>query len=311
MRRKEAQERVNQLLRAGYYNDPVGLGFLILLYGTLFCCLPWLHFTKADSGHKASCSVPIVLFGTWDMYNNHWQGFLKFAAVSGVLAGVGFIAGGFYMILRDVKKWEMYELTLWLMKERRNRGIKLLRLDLKYIKETLRGPHPDNLEAEQTRGRSEGIYRLGELVQWAQTQEQRAAMTEDQARDLMERVSERVARQKKWPDTQSDSSRLHQHPLSENSSNLGARIEKQSPKPRRLPPTSHYLPLIFTPRLPDEKRHGKHSRSLGRGSTLVDLLAAPAFLQRPDLVHSLDYADSRCDSFRFSFREPKRRPWWR
>lgn len=199
-RMKEALERVHKLRRAGYYSDPIGLGFLILIYGALFCCLPWLHFTKAESGHKAGCAVPIVLFGTWDMYNSHWQGFLKFGAVSGVLAGTGFIVLGSRMITRGVKKWEMYELTLRLMKERRNAGIKLWRLDLRKIKDSLRETHPDNLVSGNVQGatggttlrRTEGIHRLEELVQLAESQEQRAAMTESQARDLMKRVSDRV-----------------------------------------------------------------------------------------------------------------------
>ncbi|KAK1759058.1 hypothetical protein QBC47DRAFT_436550 [Echria macrotheca] len=84
-----------------FLTGPISFGFSYLLYGILSLMQPWLYFTHMDSGHRAGCPVPFVFFGTFDMYNIHWQRWLKAQAVIGVIGSlfcfviaVLFILGG-------------------------------------------------------------------------------------------------------------------------------------------------------------------------------------------------------------------------
>ncbi|EXL64652.1 hypothetical protein FOPG_19093 [Fusarium oxysporum f. sp. conglutinans race 2 54008] len=101
---KGAKKRVGKLHRIIYYNDPVGLGFTFLIYGIIGCCMPWVYFVRSRSGYMDNCAVPVVYFGTFDIYNRHWQTFLKVSAVIGVPASCLPILLGSYMVTRGVMK---------------------------------------------------------------------------------------------------------------------------------------------------------------------------------------------------------------
>ncbi|KAF5722178.1 hypothetical protein FMUND_3100 [Fusarium mundagurra] len=176
--------RIMRSLQVGFYSDPLGFGFLVLLYGVISCCLPWLYFIESTSGHKEGCAVPIFLFGTWDMFNKHWQIFLKVFAVLGVLLGALYILLGSYMVYRGIKMWKEYALTLESMKERRYSGIKLLRLDVGNFKRALDGGKTRAVPETQM-----AYQQLATAIQWARRQEEAAAEDEKQARNLVERAS--------------------------------------------------------------------------------------------------------------------------
>ncbi|CAM1504952.1 Fc.00g025430.m01.CDS01 [Cosmosporella sp. VM-42] len=182
--RQDAEARVQKFLLRGFYSDPLGLGFLLLLYGLISCCLPWLYFMKPSSGRKEGCAVPIFLFGTWDMFNKHWQGFLKFVAVAGVLSGALYALFGIFVVYRGVKMRKTYALTLELMKERRYSGIKLLRLDVGNLKRALDEAQPATITETQI-----AYQQLAKAIQWARRQEEEAAAGEEQAKNLVKRAS--------------------------------------------------------------------------------------------------------------------------
>ncbi|KAF5634669.1 hypothetical protein F52700_5862 [Fusarium sp. NRRL 52700] len=182
--RQDAEVRVKRYYSA-FYSDPLGFGFLILLYGVIGCCLPWLYFMKPTSGRKEGCAVPIVLFGTSDMFNKHWQGFLKFTAVSGVLFAGLYILLGSYMIYRGIKMRKTYALTLELMKERKYSGIKLLRLDVANLKQALDDGETVTAPEAQT-----ALQNLATAIQWAQKREEAAVTGEEQAMKLVKRASD-------------------------------------------------------------------------------------------------------------------------
>ncbi|RKL10764.1 hypothetical protein BFJ70_g16487 [Fusarium oxysporum] len=188
-RRKDAEARVNKLSRSIYYSDPLGLGFLVLLYGIFWCCQPWLYFTKYKSGHKDGCAVPIVFFGTRDMYNKHWQVFQKIDAAGGPILGALLIISGFYMVFNGLKMQRTYALTLYMMKERRYSVIKLLGLDVANLKRALNYQETVTRTETQIRERSNAIQQLAKAIQWARNQEEEIA-TEVQAQHIVNEASE-------------------------------------------------------------------------------------------------------------------------
>ncbi|KAK0702734.1 hypothetical protein B0H67DRAFT_650111 [Lasiosphaeris hirsuta] len=109
--------------RRAWLVDPVGTGFLLLLYGVLWLTLPWLYFTMAHSGYYSGCPVPIVAFGTFDMYNVHWQRNLRVGAVFGVVGAPLFlIVAGTYLFL-GLFKYPIIDATIKLLDDRRNAEI--------------------------------------------------------------------------------------------------------------------------------------------------------------------------------------------
>lgn len=165
-RQKDAKERVNKPHWSLYYSDPLGLGFLCLLYGILACSLPWLYFVKLRSGHKEGCHAPIVLFGTWDIYNKHWLIFLKVSGVWGALCGILCIPLGLYLMFHGAMMQRTYTMTLNQMRERKYSDIKLLR-SVENLKRALSDEGSGTETEAQTRERSGASQHLARAIQRA------------------------------------------------------------------------------------------------------------------------------------------------
>ncbi|KAK3345941.1 hypothetical protein B0T25DRAFT_571100 [Lasiosphaeria hispida] len=86
------------------------IGVRCAFYLSYFTCtgcfglmLPWLYFTLACAGYYyPGCPVPIVVFGTFDMYNVHWQRVLKAGAVFGVVNAPVLLALAACFIIRGL-----------------------------------------------------------------------------------------------------------------------------------------------------------------------------------------------------------------
>jgi hypothetical protein len=182
-RHKNAKERVNKPHWSLYYSDPLGLGFLCLLYGILACSLPWLYFVKLRSGHKEGCHVPIVFFGTWDIYNKHWLLFLKVSGVWGAIFAIPCISLGLYLMFHGAMMQRTYTMTLNLMKERKYSDIRLLR-SVENLKRALSDEGPGTETEELTRERSGASQHLARAIQWAGGNEE---ATPDEGHQLLVR----------------------------------------------------------------------------------------------------------------------------
>ncbi|KAM7219252.1 hypothetical protein V8F06_005421 [Rhypophila decipiens] len=72
-------------------SGPISLGFSYLLYAIFAFMQLWMYFSETTSGHREGCPVPFVFFGTFDMYNPHWQRWLKAQAVMVAIGTLGYL----------------------------------------------------------------------------------------------------------------------------------------------------------------------------------------------------------------------------
>lgn len=111
-----------------FLTDAIGLGFLYLLYAIFFFTQPWLYFTKAHSGHKEGCPVPIFFFGTFDLYNVHWQRFLKAGAAISCVSGFAFGFLGLFNVVLGVGLWKDREVALEHLNNRKDQSLRLYKM---------------------------------------------------------------------------------------------------------------------------------------------------------------------------------------
>ncbi|KLO86853.1 Uncharacterized protein Y057_4038 [Fusarium fujikuroi] len=187
---KEAKRRVGKLYRIIYYNDPVGFGFTFLIYGIFGCCMPWVHFARSRSGYMDNCSVPVVYFGTFDIYNRHWQTFLKVTTVIWVPFSCLAILLGSYMVTRGIMKQRMYARTLEMMREQKNNQIGALWSDLDNIKDSLDNGQQVPGVVSEGANTSEPIQPISDTNQQTTGSRKNNATEEDEKQEVIKRVSE-------------------------------------------------------------------------------------------------------------------------
>jgi flagellar basal body-associated protein FliL len=82
-----------------FFEDPIGTGFLLLIYSTFCFYQPWLYFTAFYQGYKASCPVYFWLFRRFDIYVSSWAKFSKFSAILSCVLGFLFLIAGIVLIV--------------------------------------------------------------------------------------------------------------------------------------------------------------------------------------------------------------------
>ena len=68
-------------------DDMIGISCLLLLYSIYAVIQPWLYFTIPRQGYKDGCPAKIFMYAPFSMYNTHWVGFTKAAAILGSISG--------------------------------------------------------------------------------------------------------------------------------------------------------------------------------------------------------------------------------
>lgn len=116
----ESLSSLNRLL----LNEPIGLGFLLLLYSIYNLTLPWLYFIVPNSGHYSDCPVPIMLFGVFDMYNPHWQRFLRAMAILSVLGCLAFLILGLSLVGFGILSYRELAEAMKIQDEKRDAAVK-------------------------------------------------------------------------------------------------------------------------------------------------------------------------------------------
>jgi uncharacterized membrane protein YidH (DUF202 family) len=103
-----------------FYADAIGFGYLYVLTGVFGVCQPWLYFKMSNSGHKQGCVIRVVFFGPIDLYNTHWQGFLKAWGIFWTALGVCMIIFGGYLLFSGLGRWTEREKAMEVLKSERD-----------------------------------------------------------------------------------------------------------------------------------------------------------------------------------------------
>jgi hypothetical protein len=68
-------------------DDMIGISCLLLLY-SIYCVIqPWLYFAIPRQGYKDGCPAKIFVYAPFSLYNTHWVGFTKAAAIITCISG--------------------------------------------------------------------------------------------------------------------------------------------------------------------------------------------------------------------------------
>ena len=121
-----------ELVKAGdrpRLSGPLSLGTSHLLYAIFLLIQPWIYFANAESGHKQGCPVPFVFFGTFDMYNPHWQRWLKAFSILAALRAPLYLYSGIGSIVLGAYHYRCRALALRNLDDRADREVERARKD--------------------------------------------------------------------------------------------------------------------------------------------------------------------------------------
>ncbi|KAK3985870.1 hypothetical protein QBC44DRAFT_373736 [Cladorrhinum sp. PSN332] len=181
-----------------YLSGPISFGFSYLLYGIFALMQPWLYFTHMDSGHTEGCPVPFVFFGTFDMYNVHWQRWLKAQAVLGVVASLGCLVIAIPLIFwgnstRNYRVAALDELNKKMDKriEKAEAEHGALKEELEKQKQQQRSekqPEADKKKAKNTGQLGKDIEKLGDKVDQDVAKRQKLKKRQAQIREAVDKL---------------------------------------------------------------------------------------------------------------------------
>ncbi|KAH6684596.1 hypothetical protein B0J14DRAFT_16026 [Halenospora varia] len=103
-----------------YLADPVGVGYLMLLFAVFMLSQPWLQFTQRNVGHKLGCSIRIFMFAPINPYNNHWSKPYKALSIISIPLAVYFLLIAIRFVFEGVVFWRAYEEALEVLDNKRN-----------------------------------------------------------------------------------------------------------------------------------------------------------------------------------------------
>lgn len=170
----------------------ISLGFSYLIFSVFFLMQPWLYFTQANTGHKQGCPVPVVFFGTFDMYNIHWQRFLKASAVIGVVGTVPYAIFGLGMIIHGVYHHDARARALKILNDRADKEVDQAKKEAHTLKD-LR----EQLEREAQRERAEPASTdLDRNIERTHEQQLKALEGAEKMRELKKEIQESIAKRK-------------------------------------------------------------------------------------------------------------------
>jgi predicted transporter len=176
-------------------SDAVGIGFLFLFHSIFIFSQPWLYFTKSTSGHKSGCLVRIVFFGHINLYNSHWQGFLKFNAAVGPILGLIELILGMYIVLWGLVSWRIREKALVRLNSRRHRTLQILDLldeELAAAKEIQESPSSPT-EGVQSPGQIEALrVQLAMHIQEARGRREEAEAIAQHAESIIDLAQDEI-----------------------------------------------------------------------------------------------------------------------
>ncbi|CAM1504817.1 Fc.00g024080.m01.CDS01 [Cosmosporella sp. VM-42] len=199
---KTLEEQVNELReeivkgwakesKRAFLSDAIGLGFLNLILGLFSSLLPWLHFTRASSGHKDGCPVPIVLFGTIDLYDAPWQYFLKISAILGVLLAAILVFWGVALIFDGLFFWKVREMALELLNKEQSSTSKILKLlDNKTEESQQNEPHHQGIM--ENGDATDSRIQLADAIEHARGRSLAAQADRLQAEEIIQRTIEKA-----------------------------------------------------------------------------------------------------------------------
>ncbi len=117
-----------------FLSGPISLGISYLLYAIFLLIQPWVYFAKAESGHKQGCPAPFVFFGTFDMYNQHWQRWLKAFAVLAALRALFYLYRSIGFIVLGAYHYRARALALRILDDRADREVERARKDADHLR---------------------------------------------------------------------------------------------------------------------------------------------------------------------------------
>lgn len=119
--KREREERAQALAKERnryFLSGPLSLGTFYFLFSIFLLIQPALYFTKADSGHNEGCPATIFFFGAFDLYNVHWQRWLKAGAILSVFASLGFLLLGMRIILSGALSYSVRQRAITILNQK-------------------------------------------------------------------------------------------------------------------------------------------------------------------------------------------------
>ena len=197
----EVKTHARELAKEGsrpFLSGPISLGISYLLYAIFLLVQLWIYFAKAESGHKQGCPAPFVFFGTFDMYNVHWQRWLKAFAVLAALRALFYLYSGIGFIVLGAYHYRARALALRILDDRADREVERARKDASRLRSLQQKEEQQNAAnaTASPEDNIEPVYRSG-AIENAGEEIERAAQEKEKLEALKRETQAKINEHRK------------------------------------------------------------------------------------------------------------------